>query len=551
MRTKVNDPKRDQNYLPSHICEAFQTELGSLIEDLAKDGGFKERYLASEYFSKYCETDDASADVRSKAAISKWLAIEKRNLTTNERLLFDRPDLGYCSSEALIRKAREIVTDVLGSFDFDSVFARGRMSNGASTRVRRGPLAHIEKHGGKAHVSTTCLPYWEKFVEGTRLANLETEIQDASVMFTVPKNSEIDRVACKEPEINMFLQNCVGRHFKKCLRKYGIDLRDQTQNQRLAKSALNRGLATIDLSAASDSISSQLVIELLPVDWWFVLNDLRVHYVDIESLGVQHRLAMFSSMGNGFTFELETLIFYALLRAISFFSKSKGIISVYGDDIICPSRVAPRVQRTFFWFGFTVNSKKSHWTGEFRESCGKHYYGSLDVTPFYLREPVANKAHVIRLLNRLLVWDECLGSLATPKCAHFHRKWSLVIPRKLWGGQDPEDITSLVTGHRPASKLQAISGEILPFDGSAALDAWLTERSVDQKSTFHPSPFGFWWFSRPGELDQILRSSEDCLTFEPMLEKKRYKTVPNRALPYTTAWNPWLIAEDSCCGHSE
>jgi len=260
-------------------------------------------------------------------------------------------------------------------------------------------------------------------------------------------------VACKEPEINMFLQRAVGTHIRDNLLKFGIDLRDQTVNQRLAQSALADGLATIDLSAASDSITRQLVFELLPFEWYSLLDDLRVKTVNLPD-GSIHTLEMFSSMGNGFTFELESLIFWALTRAVARKLGTKGRISVYGDDIICSQKTAPFLAQIFGWFGFKVNSKKSNWTGSFRESCGKHYDHQWDVTPFYIREPVKTKTDIIRLLNRLLSWDgRGFGLILNQDVLSFHKKWAKAIPESLWGGVDPERIDSLVTGHRPRARL--------------------------------------------------------------------------------------------------
>jgi hypothetical protein len=87
------------------------------------------------------------------------------------------------------------------------------------------------------------------------LRNLPLTVHESSVYFTVPKNSTIDRSACKEPEVNMILQRALSKHIRESLKRVGIDLRDQGVNQRLARDALKLGLATVDLSAASDSIT--------------------------------------------------------------------------------------------------------------------------------------------------------------------------------------------------------------------------------------------------------------------------------------------------------
>jgi hypothetical protein len=288
-------------------------------------------------------------------------------------------------------------------------------------------------------------------VPGTILEDQTTTSVMGSVLFTVPKSSTIDRVACKEPEINSFLQRAVGNHIAYRLRRHGIDLSDQTRNQELARTAVRHNLATIDLSSASDSITRGLVYDLLPFEWVSYMDDIRCHYSSVDGETVE--LQMFSSMGNGFTFELETLIFYALTRAVCELSGVKGRISAYGDDIIAPSRIVPRLVRVFNWYGFTINQKKTHHQGHFRESCGLHVYKGIDVTPFYIRGPVVEMTDLIRLLNRLLEWSgRGWGFITDSSVSEFHRRWSKLVPEALWGGSDPDDITSLVTGHSPRSR---------------------------------------------------------------------------------------------------
>jgi len=473
-------PKRDANYLPTHIGRGFQSELIDLVGQLTQDSEpkgaerFKRRYLQEKLLSKYCDSSTTPPEVRRSAAIEKWLKTETKNARTNHRLLVDSVDFGWTTSDLIDQKARSIISEVLGPLVYPDVLTNGTHTNGASTRVRRGVTAAILKHAGQAHSSGSALNHWSFVTLGTVIEDQPIQIQESSVLFTVGKSSEIDRVACKEPEINMFLQRSVGSHIRRRLRRFGVDLNDQTINQRLAGSAVRDGLATIDLSAASDSISIQLVANWLPPEWFVLLNELRVHSTIID--GTPHELSMFSSMGNGFTFELESLLFYALTRAVCFYSRAQGKISVYGDDIVCPSSVARRLARVFAWYGFSVNTEKSYWTGPFRESCGKHYYFDVDVTPFFIREPVTTVSDVIRLLNRLLVWDSSESyCLLTEKVVDFHKKWMRIIPESLHGGQDPEDITSLVTGDPPRRRLSRRKGQV-SYDQLAGLHYWLTTK---------------------------------------------------------------------------
>lgn len=544
-RRKLRDKTKDPDYLPKHIARAFEDEITDLVSSFATDG-FKGMYLHREFRSKYRDPELVTPEQRRSAAIEKWLLAERRNSTTNLRLFLGDVDFGWVHSDDLLRKARSYVSDVLGELEYPAVICGGSHTNGASTRVKRSPQAAIAKHSGEAHVSSSAYKHWLMVSFGTILESQEVSIQETSVLFTVPKSTEIDRVACKEPEINMFLQRTVGDHIRRRLRKKGINLNDQTTNQRLAGTAVRDGLATIDLSSASDTISEQLVRELVPFDWFCLLDDLRVKATIID--GEYHELNMFSSMGNGFTFELESLLFWALARAIAFYSNTKGTISVYGDDIIVPCSIAPRLARVFAWLGFKVNSKKSFWTGKFRESCGKHYYCGCDVTPFYLREPVRTKRDVMRLLNRLLEWDgRGWGFFLTEEASAFHRKWSSIIPEFLWGGVDPDDPSALVTGHRPRKRLVPKNRDV-EYCHSAALVCWMTVREssitgVEQRVRAEPHRVLLGlpdWHVFDFSLRPTGSQELQALELTPS-EKVSYKLAKQPPWANSTAWAPHYL----------
>ena len=93
-------------------------------------------------------------------------------------------------------------------------------------------------------------------------------------------------------------------------------------------------------------------------------------------------------MGNGFTFPLETLIFWALTASAC--EGDVDSVSVYGDDIICPRERADDVIDTLTMCGFKINLEKSFVEGPFRESCGCDYYKGIDIRPFYKKEPVVS-----------------------------------------------------------------------------------------------------------------------------------------------------------------
>jgi hypothetical protein len=218
---------------------------------------------------------------------------------------------------------------------------------------------------------------------------------------TVDKDAKTDRTIAIEPTGNVFLQLGIGRFLRKKLRRVGIDLDDQSINQQLAYQASKSDeLATVDLSSASDTISRELVYELFPVEWSMLLDSLRSPCAYLK--GAWLKLEKFSSMGNGFTFELETLIFWALASGVLEAQGIPGQAVVYGDDIILPSNAYPLLLEVFDEVGFTINLEKSYARGHFRESCGKHYWDGVEVTPVFQKEELSALDSIYRGANRLL-----------------------------------------------------------------------------------------------------------------------------------------------------
>jgi hypothetical protein len=114
-------------------------------------------------------------------------------------------------------------------------------------------------------------------------------------------------------------------------------------------------------------------------------------------------LEKFSSMGNGFTFELETLLFYAIAKAAGGLQRDE--LSVYGDDIIIPTRCASDVLAALRFFGFTPNQRKTFVQGPFRESCGGDFFCGVDVTPYRLTKELLMPSDWISVANGLFRWS--------------------------------------------------------------------------------------------------------------------------------------------------
>lgn len=515
---KKAQPRTADSPLPRSLISEFSESLKSL---LIEDGSEKAQYLNRVLLSKYADPEPGQAVLRRSRAIEKWLATEERNALTNARLLKWGESksvsvLPGISAKRFLDKVASVVADVLPwtpSLDI----ANGGFSGGASTSKSRRRSHPATKFLDKADVTRPALPLFHAINRGTRWAahmgsgNLDPQFVEGNVMFTVPKNSDIDRCACKEPDLNMFLQKMLGNQIRNLLKRKGVDLNDQSINRELARrGSIDGSLMTVDLSAASDSLTVEFVRRTVPTDWFFYMNLARSEKTEID--GLLHTNEMFSSMGNGFTFELESLLFYAIARSVAYFGGYRGKISVYGDDIIAPSPMADDLVSALEFCGFRTNPDKSFWDGPFRESCGAHWHGGQDISPFYIRGPFRSISDLILTLNQLTAWASREIGVVDPRYeALIMRFASEYIPTDLWGGSDLTSRVSLVTGDAPRFELHY---------------------PTEDKPILHVGGLLLWLFNT------VERRSCGCLSvssstlpaFARMRRRRPYKTV------YHTIW---------------
>lgn len=212
----------------------------------------------------------------------------------------------------------------------------------------------------------------------------EVKLVFGSQLAFVPKNATTDRPICIEPLLNGLMQKGIGTWMRKCLKRIGIDLDDQSVNQVLALQAIVKRLATVDFRSASDTIAYHAVLNLLPIEWVAFLDRCRSpSYWDGKHWVNFHK---FSSMGNAYTFELETLIFYSIAKAccdeLGIESTVRENLSVYGDDVIIPAEAFDLFQEVTGVIGFDINTEKTFREGLFYESCGHDYFSGELVRPF-------------------------------------------------------------------------------------------------------------------------------------------------------------------------
>lgn len=403
----------------------------------ALDSNFRDNYLLKEVLRKYPDFDlgiDTSA-----VALAGFISDEAINAETNERL--SRCDMENPYVRQVFSLACRKAVTVLGKFRPDWWLEGVRFGPGATTRISGETANSMWKLSGTPHVTSSALnlaqlffrevPQWHarlgldvgddaippsgevSWIDGGR----NVVIEELDIFMTVPKNAVTDRTIGIAPCMNIAFQLGVGYHMRKRMYPYGINLNDQSINQRRAREgSINGRLATLDLKSASNSMSMALVWQFIgnhshnaryfDPTWYNVLTTLRTEGC-IDKDGIAREYNLFSAMGNGFTFELESLIFWSIAAATCEILNIPADVTVYGDDLIVPVESVELLVETLAYCGFRINEGKSFWTVDgplFRESCGVHYLDGCDVTPFYIDAALDRADQIILLANNIVRW---------------------------------------------------------------------------------------------------------------------------------------------------
>jgi len=366
-------------------------------EDHQSDDSYHRAAIATGLLMK-CSELDTGID-KKQAALKKFWEAEALCYQTNQRL---SPYLYHSGKPAsdqdwarrrVLAALRKEIARILGPlpralkgrFGPGSTFGdRGRLTTVADklqstpTTTRLDYLVHLQWFGSA----------WSRSLQAGRCNSID--VVRGNRFLTVPKNAKTDRSIAVEPSLNVFYQLALGSAVRQRLKAYGIDLdTGQDLHREMAReSSISGACATIDLSMASDTVSSNLVKLLVPRAWLELLESLRSPMTLIE--GRWYRLEKFSSMGNGFTFELETLIFTAAVKVACDMSMVKALpgvdFSCYGDDLICPAPAVRNLKNILAFLGFKINPEKSFVEGPFRESCGEDFYNGTAVRPHFIKE---------------------------------------------------------------------------------------------------------------------------------------------------------------------
>lgn len=370
--------------------------------------------------------DEVDTDITDAVALAKFQAM---NIRCSEWSYKPGDMLDEYLLGAFEQRFHEFFShDMFGS-DLETLMSHGRFGPGASvgangydffTKIGSGPLTATSYGIYRAYdnyVST--IPNWRVAELIREISYGQVNVVEGSVLGFVPKNNTTSRIICTEPALNMFAQLGMGALIEKRLKSlYNIDLSHQPEvNAELARlGSIDGSFFTIDLESASDTISLRMLERFMPPAALSMLKALRCAVTRLPN-GELLPLNMVSSMGNGFTFPLQTAIFVCALRACfdvdgsvamrysgDRLDRIPGNFGVFGDDIVGPSVLYDKAARLLSLLGFIVNSEKSFSTGLFRESCGADYLAGSNVRGVYIKSLNTHGSRYVAI-NRLNAWS--------------------------------------------------------------------------------------------------------------------------------------------------
>lgn len=429
-----------RNVDPKNLGASFKTLLDLSPNDFNCPNDYLRYAQATSLVSKNANFELSSDAVYN--TVKKWFESEQRCFETNLRLKNNHESW----FDMRLNTARDILMSVVGQVPeqlYHNFTNGASLDAGGSEKQMFYKLLENPKYTPRAtkYIQSLRKTDWQ-FCEIHN--SFSDQLVDHNELLFIPKSWKELRGICIASVANMSLQKFRGNYIRHRLKKWGYDLSVmQDQHKLLAcKASISNGASTIDLRAASDSLATATVERLMSSEWFTFLNDVRETYTKCPN-DKMHYNQKFSAMGNGFTFELETLIFLSLCYAVHTHDETfcgPPLISVYGDDIIVEKRITANVIKLLAYIGFETNIDKTFVDGPFRESCGGDYWLGIDVRPIYLKKDVSSYENQITFVNSIRRISRL--SLCNYGCdPAFKRAWlrsqKLIDKRKLCYG--PED----------------------------------------------------------------------------------------------------------------
>ena len=283
----------------------------------------------------------------------------------------------------------------------------------------------------KAIGSDSLTHYLDQRIRPTPIAPRPRNSFDrTSKVVFVPKSVTSLRTICMEPATLQWYQQGFFRNIDSYIKNHSylkrrISLEDQEANRELAfVGSIDGSFSTIDLTAASDSVSWNLV------KTWFRNSSLREAFWCCRSRrailpdDTVITLNKFAPMGSALCFPVECIVFAAIIEASIREVGGRpreSLYRVYGDDIIVETEYAEAVMQRLIQNGFIPNRDKSYSYHKssliYRESCGGEFLNGDDVTPLRLSRWFAGLTYKVSdasTIERLIALaNDCHNHLPT------------------------------------------------------------------------------------------------------------------------------------------
>lgn len=341
---------------------------------------YRAYFQANALFSK--ADDLPPQEGLAEKALQDFLDCETLNRETNTRFLLREV------SSPLIYTTSRLIADCLGNYSEMDMAQNLRFGPGVSSNCR-GSMATLAH---KLEADISCTPRSFDIVERTfkhffqyyhRLKPI-VAIEQFNIFTTVPKTFKQERGICIGQHGNIIVQLAYGAQLRQRFKRF-VDLNVAADFHQHLVEKKWREIATIDLRAASQMIARRAVQAVWPEQWLSVMDDLREEYTKLPD-GTLNYNQHYSAMGNGFTFEMESILFYNLAKAAMLNAGLKWkYLSVFGDDIIVDRHCGPTVIQALKDFGFIPNDEKTFLDGPFKESCGVDTLRGRNIRPVFLR----------------------------------------------------------------------------------------------------------------------------------------------------------------------
>lgn len=409
------------------IVKKFQDE----IDEAATTNVARGKFLAANESCKMWEappwSDPSLEGSRAAELYGEWRAEMYRFFDTSPELLGAR---GAALAEEYPDYDWSVLLDASKIVAFANTGPGSNVGAVGCTFAEKFDASHLtysDDHIKWLWELRTQSPSWRDLESSRLLRGLRLNKIAAAKLSFVPKTVSESRTICIEPSLNLFFQKGVESLLEHQLQLYfGIDLSNQQAvNRELARiGSIDGSFATIDLTSASDTIAYRLVKDCVPPHQFKYLDWLRSRYAQDGEEAIE--LQMFSTMGNAFTFPLQTAIFAAAvsavykLRGLPLRARQRRVHGyngqdlIYdeafptwgcnGDDIIVYREAYDEVVFLLKLLGFTPNLRKSFNSGFFRESCGADWYKGVQVRGVYCQS-AKNDQDINSLINRLMVWS--------------------------------------------------------------------------------------------------------------------------------------------------